>query len=397
MKIIFLNCVPISTVFGQKVDVSWYENNGFQVEYWDLSPLYYDQSNIDLYFSGAIDYKYTAPNHRYFHSRDDVEAQLQLQDKNTIVFNLSRHEQACLDDFWLLRLLKILDIVYFVQKIENSFDAPHSFKDINGKISYIRERIYPYKQLARSLKVLKSVITLKLKTLIFDYSEYYAKPAIAVGVGKKGRRSFNHLVSKGVRYVSIASPSIHWNTNEKVNSAGICLFVDESIGYEPDVKLDDMATVSDLESYYERLKKVFSLVENVTGLQVVVGASGKVKYNENPFDREIFYKQTLQLAETSAIAIGHSSSALYHCLCSNLPVLLLDDNIFTTQKKKCINDLASAAKLKIYDSSCIERCDIENIIMQGVPDNFVEEYFKEPQVNEDYRTLIAQAVRELLN
>lgn len=395
MKLIFLNCVPLSIVFGQKVDVQWYIDNGFDVEYWDLSPLYYEQSKIDLYFSGSKDYKFTTPNHRYFNTKNDVIQQLKVLPKNSFVYNLSRHSQACLDDFWILRLLKQLDIPYGIQQIENQFNAPVSAdkrEQLISKLSYIKERIYPFKQLVRTLGVFKDLISLKVKTLIFNKSDFYAKPSLAVGVGRKGRRSFQHLIVQGTSYVSIPSPSINWVNEASDDAEKICLFVDESIGYEPDVKLDDMATMEDLSSYYKELLRIFALVEEVTGLKVVVGASGKVEYPENPFEREIVYKKTLKLAERASLVIGHSSSALYHCLCSKLPVLLLDDPNFTNEKKMCIKNLSAACSLPVYETIYLQKSDIQHVLQSGVVEGFVEEYFKEENVSRDYRELIAEAL-----
>jgi hypothetical protein len=395
MKLIFLNCVPLSIVFGQKVDAQYYIDKGFDVEYWDLSSLYYDKSKIDLYFSGSKDYKFSAPAHKYFHNKSDVIQLLKLLPRNSFVFNLSRHSQACLDDFWILRLLKRLDIPYGVMQIENQFNnpVPHSKREqFISKFSYIKERIYPFKQFFRTLDVLNSLITLKIKTFIFNKYDFYAKPAIAVGVGRKGRRSFQHLIVQGTSYVSIPSPSINWENAEPDEAEQICLFVDESIGYEPDVKLDDMATMGDLSSYYKELLRIFSLVEEVTGLKVVIGASGKVEYTENPFGREIVYKKTLQLAARASLVIGHSSSALYHCLCSKLPVLLLNDPNFTNEKKSCIKNLSAASSLAIYETTSLQKNDIHYVLQSGVVEGFVEEYFREENIHRDYRDLISEAL-----
>ena len=58
IKIVFISGTPISKSVGDKIDPYWYQDHGFEVEYWGLQNIYYDQDSIDAYFSGNSDFKY---------------------------------------------------------------------------------------------------------------------------------------------------------------------------------------------------------------------------------------------------------------------------------------------------------------------------------------------------
>ena len=58
MNLIFINSLPTSVIFGKKIDAWWFHKNGFNVEFWDTSPIYFDQDELERYYGGNKKYKY---------------------------------------------------------------------------------------------------------------------------------------------------------------------------------------------------------------------------------------------------------------------------------------------------------------------------------------------------
>ena len=102
-KIIYLSCTPISKIVGDKIDPWWYLNNGFKVEFWNLSAIYYSKKSLDHYFGGATDYKFIFPNEKVIIKKITLEEELKKVREDTI-FNLIDFGQG--NDLWILSLFK---------------------------------------------------------------------------------------------------------------------------------------------------------------------------------------------------------------------------------------------------------------------------------------------------
>src|SRR4051812_1615047 len=103
-KLVFLACVPVSRIFGEKVDPYWYQQQGFDVEFWDLSSLFFARERIVGYMSGADSFAYVPPARRVFQHRKEVATAVQSLPPDAVVYHLSRISGPCVDDYWLLRL-----------------------------------------------------------------------------------------------------------------------------------------------------------------------------------------------------------------------------------------------------------------------------------------------------
>ena len=100
IKLIFSNSNPTSKIFGEMVDAWWYSHKGFEVEFWDLSPLFYSKENLDKYYGGAIDFRYLGPNHRVFHTKSEAVEALS-QNIDALHWYLSRFLRSHNDDWWI--------------------------------------------------------------------------------------------------------------------------------------------------------------------------------------------------------------------------------------------------------------------------------------------------------
>lgn len=393
--IIFINCVPMTFIFADKVNLDFYENEGFSVELWDLSSLYFSDKQLLAYFSGSAELQYRYKNTKRFINKSDVIAALKLLPKDTIVYHLSRHFQPCLDDFWLLRAFKKLHLSYMVQRIENPFSPSPIDNKKTSLISSLIKKVFPLRQLPSKITKLFTFFRMVSKQFLFNKTDYYALPNFAVGVGKAGRTDCKYLVDRGVEFISIPSPAIDWAAHQPASSeSSLILFIDESIGHAPDSKLNDFETTSDLPKYYSNLEHIFDTVEEALNAKVVIGASGKVNYPKNPFSRPIFYKETLHLTSKAKLVIGHSSGALYNAFCWDKPILLVKDDTFTPEKAEHVSTLSHGLGIPYYRNQDIDKRLITTLdSLSNKP--LIEHLFCEENVEGNYCELIANRLKGL--
>jgi hypothetical protein len=384
-KLIFIACVPVGRIFGEKVDPSWYSDHGFDVECWDLVSLFYEKARIEAYFSGAANFAFELPGRRVFTRKRDVAAALQALPKDAIVFHLSRISSPIVDDYWLLRLFRRYRVPYAIQELEIRSNRTVSAIDgLSAKIRHLASKAFSGEGITAA--------RLAMKDLLFRHTDYYRKPAIAVGMGGAGRQAFSPLLAKGVEFISIPSPTIDWDEGT-AHKAECCVFVDESIGHAPDGKLLGYETVRDLDAYYRDLKHVFALVEAQTGQKVIVAASGKVTYETNPFDREVVYRQTKALSQRATLVIGHASTGMLQAIYNKKPILLLDAATFTETKRNHVRLFASTFGLRYHRADTVTPDVVRGVLDSRVSDSYIEKLFCERGVAGDYRAIIAGALR----
>lgn len=370
MKLIFINGIPTSMIFGRKVDAWWFSENGFDVEFWDTSPLYYTKEQLDKYYGGNEEYKYVGPNYKLFEEKEElVQLIKKLDRKSTVICYLSRSIYKMVDDDDILELFQKSKLDFYLKQFEN----------INLQSDFI-EKIKFYIKMYLKYKRVNSKIN----------------PKYFFGCGREGRKLSKKIFPR-TKFISIPSPKIEWQKIEKVVENEYMVFVDESIEYAPDAKMLGYEVSIDLDGYYSRMNKLFDNLENWLGIPVVIGASGKYIYPKNRFsNREIIYKKTLSLIEHSTLVIGHTSGALNHNIKCKIPMLFIDDKSFTKYKRDGFKKSATLTGNKIFMSDGVTKEDVEKILKHKNKefDKLVNDYFKEDGVDEDYKEIMAKAFRE---
>jgi len=367
IPLIIMSSIPISVIFGDKVNAWWFHNNGFNVEFWDISPIYFSKERLDGYYSGSTDYKYIGPNHKTFYNKGLLFKAMSLLQNNTAIYYLSRTIYKLTDDDDILNYLynKKLNLYFQVFTI---FNEPSNLIDkIKNKIRTTKHRI--------------------LNRNIY--------PTACFGSGLKTKLAIKEIYSE-TQFVSIPSPRIYWERQDRVLDYDYIVFVDESIGYEPDAKLLNLTSCTNLEGYHTRLNNLFDNIEKWTGLPIIVGASGKYKYVYNPFNREMIYKKTFALIEHASLVIGHTSDALLHNVKCKKPMLLLSDIDFTKVKKDGFKALIISSINKIYLSNGFKQEDLESISLNKDDEYDIIErnYFREYGIDKDYKKIMAETFKK---
>ena len=371
MKLIYINGVPTSMIFGLKLDAWWFSENGFDVEFWDTSPLYYSKNQLDKYYGGNEEYKYIGPNYKLIESEKEFMEQLNQLAQGSKIFYLSRSIYKIIEDDNVLKAIQDSKLDFYLKQFDNS----------NLMHSGIEKLKFNIKMLLKHKRANKKI-----------------QPKGFFGCGIKGRSSIQDVFPY-TNFISIPSPKIEWKAQSRDIVKDYIIFVDESIEYAPDAKMLGYEVSIDLDGYYTRMNKLFDNLEESLGMSVVIGASGKYIYPKNRFGgRDIIYKKTFSLIEHATLVVGHTSSALDHNIKCKKPMLFIDDKSFTQYKRDGFKTAIPLIGNKIYMSDEVTKEDIENILKKENKDfhRLVNDYFKEDGVNEDYREIMAKAFRECI-
>ena len=165
------------------------------------------------------------------------------------------------------------------------------------------------------------------KILFRKYNNLYF-----IGSGKNIENISKKIFNQTLRYFSVPHPNYIWSQN--ANDVNVTVYVEESLDGAPDNNtrkavggkfkgqtlgrtdfLDDSSINSKI--FYENLNDFFLKFENKFKTKILIAASGKFVYHENPFkSRDIKYGDTINLINKSKYVIGHSSMALWQSIIS---------------------------------------------------------------------------------
>ena len=363
MKFIFLTSLPISKIFGDKVDAWWYGNNGLDVEFWDCSLFFLERHRIEAFYAGAAGYRYIGPSHRTFTEWAELEQSLDaLVSWPHLVLHLSRFDRMHDDDALLASL--------------NRHGVTYAFQHFD-----------PYDRAVGWLNTLKAPAR-EARQL---WHARHCKPAAVVTSGVLGRQQVR-LRYPSAEVISVPSVKVLWEPqNISVNSP-FAVFVDESLAYDPDAQLHGQVLCSDVPAYYRRMRELFSRVEEHLAIPVIVACSGKYQYHDTHEyfgERTVVYGQTLPLLQNCVLALGHLSLALDQAIVSRKPVVLIDDPDFTEWRRRGFRDVISRFRQRPLLNERIGAPEISGALQRNEAfySEVEERYFRESGVVDDCKRI----------
>ena len=397
-KIIYIGGTPISKIQGDKLDIDNLVKSGFEIEYWDLTNLFYSKESLDLYFGGHPDFRFKFPLERKFFDKYAVKKELEKIEKNTIF---------CFNDifiqshFWLLRYFKKIGIPYFVGPRRTPPEVSVVQKNApNNLLFRLLISIFDgsiIKKLTSSVESnINNIFLHQLNLLIYRNTDYYKKPDFVIGCGLIGKALWTDSFCIN-KFVSIDSNDVIWTKIPDLVNERYCVYVDESIVYSPDRGLYEPdkrnSASSDFESFKKNMRLVFDNIEAILGLKVIIACSAKYKYqNESIYgDRQMIYDKTNQLIQHSDFALGHCSSGLFQAIISKKPIILLDDPSFSDFKKNNIKSFSEFLKAKIMLTNNFSSNDFNVELKNENVEHYEileEKYFKEKNSIQSYHQFI---------
>jgi len=366
LKLVFINPLPTSKIFGQKVDAWWYQKHGFEVEFWDISPIFWSREKRAQYYGGAEDYRYVGPGHKVFSTRKETLKAIGGLGNRAVIWHLGWNlNRISRKDDWLLDAIKETGIPLFITQFETD---PARFGPAQIA-TWARARMVRMGFAGR-------------------------EPKGFIGCGTVARRRAAQILPD-TDFISIPSPKILWKKSSPPLEPPYAVFVDENVEYAPDAKMLGYTVSSDVDGYYRRMNAAFRAVEDALGCPVVIAASGKYRYPEDRFmGRRLLYGRTLPLIQHARLVIGHCSAALDQAVVDRKPLLRLDDPSFGREKRANIRysvQLLGVEAVRADDLNGIRRAVAAAACDERHCAEVEAKYFREPGVHGDYREIIKQA------
>ena len=360
-----MSSLPISRIFGEKLDAGWFQKNGFNVEFWDLTPLFWSKENLDQYYSGCENYRYIGPNHKIFTHLDEVKYAISTLTQDVMVWNLSRYFKLVKDD-WIFEELNRKSILYYLQHFDTDIESSNLYIQFKNYINLYRQR----------------------------FLNKRLKPYGIIGSGSIGRIQSMKLFPNA-HFISVPSIKVLWQKAPPMIRESYNLFVDENIAYPPDARLLGYEICLNPDAYYSRLNRLFDDIELWSGRPVIIAASGKYQYEQDRFNgRQLIYSQTLPLIQNANFVIGHMSLALDQCLVSEKSFLLIDDPDFTKIKRKGFSE----SLLGLMGRPILVTKVTKEVYLQGLSFNtkraksIVSNYLKEDDVTLSYHSILEEEI-----
>ena len=297
-KIIFLWENWFSERDYKRFGISLLNENGFEVEIWDITPMLHPdflQKNITW---NLVDYK--AP--KVFYKRKVLYERLTGLCQSDFVVNLVSYS---LDTIGIYNALSKSGVYYAVFTANS---IPFLLKEDSTTYHLFSERVKkvltmgPFKMLKRLLAEL-------------PFSMFKIKPARLLLAGGEKSVKCRYPIDDNTEtlYIHTLDYDIYLaHKNETCDIKPIAVFLDEFYPFHPDFSMMKSRPPVKAAEYYCLLNNFFDLVEKNTGLEVIIAAHPRSHYESMPdyFKGRKYVKgQTVNLVKECQLVLSHFSTA----------------------------------------------------------------------------------------
>ena len=396
-KIIFISGTPVSKIVGEKIDPQWFFSKGYNVEYWNLTNLYYSKKALDQYFGGHPEYRYNFPVERKFYNSKTVKNEIKKLDKDVFFCFIDFLMQS---NFWILRCFKIHNIHYYVGPRRTSHAHEVNKDPLYKKVFLaVKDGKLISKIRGPAESNINNLLLYRFQKALYKYSSYYQKPDFAIGSGTDGRLEAKNFTNID-NFISIRSIDVMWNKIPNLINEKYCVYVDESIIYSPDRALFNDNVVNskqknlsnsacdNFELFLTNMCSVFKIIEKKLECKIVIACSGKYKYMDESIygGRKMIYGSTHQLIKNSEIVIGHNSTGLYQAIIDKKNIIAFTDSTLSSYKNSQTLAFAKMLNVRAFETSSFQDKDLDNLNSDFSEYIKIEErYFKERNTINDYR------------
>lgn len=307
-KIVVIGYQPLTEKVVKDFYFSELNDNGFEVQYWDLSMLYFPNILQDRLVDARV---------------------LKINDIEELEYNL----KSCIigNSFFIVHITyeyRVINLFRLLTKHKCfiSFFARGALPVSNRK-STLKEKIIKSLKsatLAAFVKnkyagLLKKVGYIKPYDIVFSAGNF---GYLTVGIGADLEKKQSKLVEINSHDYDTALENL---ADAPVVHGKFCLFLDEYLPLHPDFKLLGIKSV-DPDQYYESINKFFDFIEDKFQLSIVIAAHPKAETYKlrNPFnERKIIFGKTSQLTRDCEFVLAHISTSQSFAVLNKKPVLTL--------------------------------------------------------------------------
>ena len=342
------------------------QESGFDVEYWDLRVLYFDEKVDDEKL------KYNIKTN-FIQSYKDLAEKLKVYQNEKVLYILN-----FTFSYKLLKLFKLITKYECQIGVFARGAIPQINSECYGRIHRLANLIKNPKRIIKHVKNLYAKIYKELG-FIKDFD-------IVFQAGEKGLNTIGILSERQIKRIIQVNyfdyDRYKTSDNRKLIKNNYCVFHDEFLPHHPDFKMDKIKTVES-DAYYDNLHEFFKKVEQKYNVEVVIAAHPKAKYyrNKNYFKgRKVFFGEIENLIRFSEFSILHASTSVSYSILSKKNCLFI--STYEIREKMVTYDkwIQSFAKeigqrFQYIDNSdvremkCISEIDYNNYIKKYLTTN----------------------------
>ena len=313
-KIVYFCTAPLVhfhiNFFGEDILIE----NGFQVSFFDFSPLVFPALKKDR----TSPDKFKSKNQFPFYDIDEAIQAIRKLDKECFVIMSGWYQE---ETFPIWKALSKSNIPYAVlASVTHPFGMGHVGKSFWWKWFSLLYNFKPN----------------KLKTIIYKplFAPLYGirPPNICILGGEKSYENNKNVALIGKDTELLWAHAHDYdeylrNLTENIDQENIVVFIDLGCPKFPWDQLNPRGvTHLTVEKYYPSLCKFFDYLEMELGLKVVIAAHPKSNHEEYPDyfgKRQTFKAQTHKLVKKAKLVISHASTALNLIVLEKKPVLFI--------------------------------------------------------------------------
>lgn len=307
-KVIVIGYQPLTDKVVKDFYFSILKDNGFQVEYWDLSMIYFPNILHDLLVDKRI---------------------IKIRDKNELVLKLAACQiKECFFVLHITYEYRVLDLFRLLTKYDCtiSFFARGALPVSNRESTWVEKILKSLNPgtLARFVKnkyagMLKRIGYIKPYDIVFSAGNF---GYLTVGIAAYIEKQQSKIIAINSHDYDTALENL---SETSMIDGKFCLFLDEYLPLHPDFKLLGIKSV-DADEYYDTINRFFDVIEEKYGLPIVIAAHPKAEMykSRNPFNgRKVIFGKTSQLTRDCEFVLAHISTSQSFAVLNKKPVLTL--------------------------------------------------------------------------
>lgn len=299
-KIIYFRYLPLTQKVYEDSYMQQVENAGLQVEYWDLTSLFFNttfQQEDSSYLVKTIK----------FESYSSLKKAIKEQDQTSTLY-VSTITYAGN----VLRLYRMLTRYRCTLSVFGKNIFPLTTKKSGWR---------------RMLPISRSTIAIFLKKI--NYIKYYD---IIFQGGNEGWKGIGLVSRKELRKAKIIEVNsddydnyLIKKNNQRIIEGNYILFLDEYLPFHPDTMIMGIKNILP-EEYYPQLNRFFDRVEKQFAMPIVIAAHPKaLKYKENNYfhGRQVYFGQSAGLSRDAHFVLAHDSTSINYPIAFGVKLHLL--------------------------------------------------------------------------
>lgn len=307
-KILFLVNFPFSQRDFERYGIELLMENGFEVEIWDITDILHPDVRKNYVLHNPIDWQY----YRIFSDKKEILNEIRSLSSETFIFANIHYTRERYPIYKAISRSNAKYAINLVNSLPYGDDKKHCF------LFY--------------LKKLQKVTVKELLNYGFFHLPFTwlgIKPASLMLVGGEQSLKYRYLVGKTTEIVWAHTLDYDLYFKERKKpfiERPIAVFLDDYLPFHHIRFYRTEKFSISADKYYFLLNKLFNLVENQLGLEVVIAAHPGSHYEKHPDyfqGRKLVRGQTIKLVRESQLVLNHNSTALNFAILFNKPVIFL--------------------------------------------------------------------------